>query len=93
MEIVKQGPMRRKPILMPLAMIEKVNSMAQKNNISFAEVVRNAVDAFHSQSTIEEDALLESLADTMIETTKNLVGRIDELEARINKTHAILERR
>jgi len=40
MKIVKQGPMQRKPILMPLGMIETVNGIARKNNISFAEVVR-----------------------------------------------------
>lgn len=94
MEAMRQeGPMQRKPILMPTRMIERVNSIAKERNVSFAEVVRDAVNAFSSQSTVEEDALLESLADTMIETTKTLTRRIEELEKKINETHEILASR
>lgn len=40
---IQQEAMRREPILMPSHMINKI---AQDRKVSFAEVVREAVDAF-----------------------------------------------
>ncbi len=85
--------MRRKPVLMPLAMIEKVNRIATKNNVSFAKVVREAVDAFDGDLSKEDETLLEALAETMIETTRQVVGKIKATEKRLDKTHCILEGR
>ena len=59
--------------------------------MSFAEVVRDAVAAFDEGAESEENELLEALADTMIETTRTLTRRIEELEKKLNETHAILE--
>jgi hypothetical protein len=83
--------MRRKPIMMPPGMIEKVDSIAKQRDVSFAEVVREAVNAFGKQSTSEDEYILDVLADTMIQTTENLIKKIDELEKRLNETHALLE--
>jgi len=87
----RQEPMQRKPILMPPGMIKNVNIIAKTRNVSFAEVVREAVRVFADQPTQDDEALLEALAKTMIETTKTLSKRIDELEKQLDKTHAILE--
>ena len=83
--------MLRKPILMPPSMIDKVAKIANERKVSFAEVVREAVDAFDGDLSMEDEALLEALADNMIKTTREVVEKIDAIEKRLDETHAILE--
>lgn len=83
--------MLRKPILMPPSMIDKVDKIANKRKVSFAEVVREAVDAFDGDLSLEDEALLEALADTMIKTTHEVVEKIDAIEKQLDETHAMLE--
>jgi len=83
--------MLRKPILMPPSMIDKVDKIANERKISFAEVVREAVDAFDGDLSMEDEALVEALADTMIKTTREVVEKIDAIEKRLDETHAMLE--
>jgi hypothetical protein len=83
--------MLRKPILMPPAMIKKVDSIAKQKKVSFAEVVREAVNAFSEKPNSEDELILNALADTMIQTTENLIKRMDEIEKRLDETHALLE--
>jgi hypothetical protein len=83
--------MLRKPILMPPSMIKKVDSIAKRKKVSFAEVVREAVNAFGGKPTSEDEQILDALADTMIQTTKNLVDKINEIEKRLDNTHALME--
>ncbi|MCD4719486.1 MAG: hypothetical protein K8S13_06455 [Desulfobacula sp.] len=87
----RQETMLRKPILMPPVMIKRVDQIAKTKKVSFANVVREAVDAFNSESSNEDDAFLEALADTMIKTTQELVKKIEEIEKRLDDTHAMLE--
>lgn len=87
----EQQTMRRKPILMPPSMIERVDRIAKSKNISFAAVVRDAVNAFDDGETTEDEVLLDALADAMIQTTRGLVAKIDELEKKLDETHAMLE--
>ena len=87
----RQETMLRKPILMPPTMIDKVDKIANDRKVSFAEVVREAVDAFDGDLSMEDEALLEALADTMIKTTQEVVKKIDEVEKRLDETHAMLE--
>jgi len=82
--------MLRKPILMPSSMIDKVDKIANKRKVSFAEVVREAVDAFDGDLSMEDEALVEALADTMIKTTREVVEKIDAIEKRLDETHAML---
>ena len=90
-ESARQETMLRKPILMPPSMIDKVDKIANERKVSFAEVVREAVDAFDGDLSMEDEALLEALADTMIKTTREVVEKIDAIEKRLDETHAILE--
>ena len=83
--------MLRKPILMPPSMIEKIDKIANARKVSFAEVVREAVDAFDGDQSMEVEALVEALADTMIKTTREVVEKIDALDKRLDETHAMLE--
>ena len=87
----QQETMLRKPILMPPSMIEKVDKIAYDRKVSFAEVVREAVDAFDGDLSMEDEALVEALADTMIKTTQEVVKKIDEVEKKLDETHAMLE--
>jgi hypothetical protein len=83
--------MLRKPILMPPGMIKKVDSIAKQKKVSFAEVVREAVNAFSEKPNSEDELILNALADTMIQTTENLIKKMDEIEKRLDETHALLE--
>lgn len=83
--------MLRKPILMPPGMIKKVDSIAKQKKVSFAEVVREAVNAFSGKPNSEDELILNALADTMIQTTENLIKKMDEIEKRLEETHALLE--
>ena len=83
--------MRRKPVLMPPEMISKVDRIARGRNVSFAKIVREAVDAFDEDYAMENSALLEALADTMIQTTKDVGEKIEAIEKKLDETHALLE--
>jgi hypothetical protein len=83
--------MLRKPILMPPSMIKKVDEIAKRKKVSFAEVVREAVDAFDEDVTSEDEQLLDFLAETMLATTEGLLTKVDELEKQLDETHALLE--
>ncbi len=83
--------MLRKPILMPPSMIDKVDKIANERKVSFAEVVREAVDAFDGDLSMEDEALLEALADVMIKTAREVVEKIDAIEKQLDETHAMLE--
>ncbi len=91
-ESAQRETMLRKPILMPPSMIEKVDKIAGEKKVSFAKVVREAVNAFDGEAP-QDDIILEALAETMIKTTQDVVGKIDEIEKRLDATHAILEAR
>jgi len=39
----------------------------------------------------EDEFVLDALADTMIQTTENLIKKMDEREKRLDETHALLE--
>lgn len=83
--------MQRKPILMPPKMISKIDEIARGKKVSFAAVVREAIDAFDSDLPMEHTALLEALADTLIQTTREVVKKMDAVEKRLDETHAMLE--
>lgn len=83
--------MQRKPILMPPEMISKVDRIARGRNVSFAEVVRDAVDSFDDEMSAGNAALIEALAETLIQTNRDVVAKIDAVEKRLDETHAILE--
>ncbi len=87
----RQETMLRKPILMPPSMIDKVDKIANDRKVSFAEVVREAVNAFNGDLSLQDETLLEALADTMIKTTQDVVKKIDEVEKKLDETHAMLE--
>ena len=83
--------MLRKPVLMPPSMIEKVDRIAKNKKISFAKVVRDAVNAFDSETTEDDAKILDALADTMIQTSREVVQRMAEVEKQLDVTHAMLE--
>ena len=80
-ESARQETMLRKPILMPPSMIDKVDKIARNRKVSFAEVVREAVNAFDGDLSMEDEALLETLAETMIKTTQEVVEKLMRLKS------------
>ena len=87
----RQETMQRKPILMPPEMISRIDKIASSRKVSFAEVVREAVNAFDEDLSSDNTALIEALADTMIKTTQEVVAKIEAIEKRLDETHAMLE--
>ena len=87
----RQGAMLRKPILMPPDMIKKVDKIAKSKNASFAEVVREAVNAFDGEDLSDDVIILEVLADTMIDSVKGTIGLLNDVEKKLDATHKILE--
>jgi predicted DNA-binding protein len=85
--------MQRKPILMPPEMISKIDKIARGRNVSFAKVVREAIDAFDGDTSMEDTVMVEALADTLISTTQEVIKQIDAIEKRLDETHALLEAR
>ncbi len=83
--------MIRKQILMYPRQVNKIKSLAKKKNTSAAEMVRQAIDAFDPDVTVDmtESELFElaaarvkeTLADT-ITTRKKVAAALDKLEAR-----------
>ncbi|MBW2611652.1 MAG: hypothetical protein JRD49_09420 [Deltaproteobacteria bacterium] len=83
--------MIRKQILMYPRQVNKIKSLAKKKNTSAAEMVRQAIDAFDPDVTVDmtESELFElaaarvkeALADT-ITTRKKVTAALDKLEAR-----------
>ena len=60
---VQHETMLRKPILMPPSMIKKVDRIAKRKKVSFAEVVREAVEAFGENTTAEDEHILDALVE------------------------------
>jgi len=73
-ESARQETMLRKPILMPPSMIDKVDKIARNRKVSFAEVVREAVNAFDGDLSREDEALLNERLTTLIDK----VNRMDQ---------------
>ena len=83
----QQQNMLRKPVLMPPGMIEEVDKIARNRKISFAKVVREAVDAFNDETSTSDAIILEALAETMLSTTHTIIKKIELIEKRLDKTH------
>jgi len=82
--------MLRKPVLMPPGMIAKVDKIAKNRKISFAKVVREAVDAFNDETSTSDTIILEALAETMLSTTQDIIKKIETIEKRLDETHTKL---
>jgi hypothetical protein len=91
MALAQQKAMHRKPILMPSNMINKINKIAHARKVSFAEVVREAVDAFDENVPAKDAEFLEAMADTLIQSTRDAIRKIEEVEKRLDETHTMLE--
>ncbi|HIP38942.1 MAG TPA: hypothetical protein EYG88_06130 [Desulfocapsa sulfexigens] len=87
----QQETMLRKPILMPPSMIEKVDAIAKRRKVSFAKVVREAINSFDGESSDNDEEILDALADTMIKTTREIVKKMETIETRLDDTHAAME--
>jgi hypothetical protein len=74
-------------------MISKIDKIARGRKVSFAKVVREAIDAFDGDTSMENTVMLEALADTLISTTREVIKKIDAIEKRLDETHAMLEAR
>ena len=92
-----QEPMIRKPILMPAELIQKVEKLAQaasaheNRSVSFAEVVRRALDVYSPELSREDNTILEVLADALIQATEDTVAYLNQVEKKLDETHALFK--
>lgn len=75
----QQQAMQRKPILMPADMILKVERLAETKKVSFAEVVRQAVDAFEAELSADDSDMLEAMVEAYLQTAKAAITKIDQV--------------
>jgi len=78
---------------MPPEMISKIDKIVRGRKVNFAKVVREGIDAFDEGLAMENSSLLEALADAMIQTTQDVVKKIEAIEKKLDETHALLEER
>lgn len=83
--------MERKPVLMPPNLIRRTDAMAEAAGVSFAEIVRRALESYEPEKSAEGGTLLESLAEELIRTNAKTLARLEEVERRLDETHAELE--
>ena len=80
----------RKPIMMAPSQIKLVDNLSkkasqqEKRNVSFAEIVRRAVDAYELSGN-DDEALLNSLLDEIIKTTEETVRGVRELNRKLDQ--------
>ncbi len=80
----------RKPIMMAPSQIKLVENLSkkasqqEKRNVSFAEIVRRAVDAYQMSGN-EDEALLNSLLDEIIKTTEETVREVRKLNRKLDQ--------
>ena len=81
----------RKPIMMDPAQIRLVEGLSkkaskkEKRTVSFAEIVRRAVDAYELSGDDDEE-LLNSLLDEIIHTTEETVCNVRKLNQKLDQS-------
>lgn len=85
------APMHRKHIMMSMDMIARVDMIAKEKNVSFAEVIRNAVDDYEETISKDDEALLCKLIDEAVKMTEDTAAKVDEVVRSMNETFDYLE--
>ena len=82
----------RKPIMMAPSQIKLVEGLSKKasdkenRTVSFAEIVRRAVDAYEFSGDDDEE-LLNTLLDEIIHTTEETVREVKKLNKKLEQSH------
>ena len=88
---ITEEPMVRKPILMPPALIRKVEKMAKQATkeenraVSFAEIVRRALTDYEPKAA-DENELVDALLDGIITSTQETVAEVRKLNRKLDKS-------
>ena len=77
-----------KTIRIPSNLIAKVDRITREKNLSFSEVVRQAIDAY-----IEHEELLEAMVEMAIKANQESVKKVDALIKRMDETHGMFKER
>ena len=86
-----EGAMVRKPILMPPALVqrvEKISKQASKDEnrtVSFAEIVRRALTEYEPNAA-DENELVDALLDGIIASTQQAVAEVRKLNRKLDKS-------
>ena len=89
--MVAQATKIRKPIMMAPSQIKLVEGLSkkasekEKRTVSFAEIVRRAVDAYELSGDDDEE-LLNTLLDEIIHTTEETVREVKKLNQKLNQS-------
>ncbi|MGI9303565.1 MAG: hypothetical protein ACR2RB_12810 [Gammaproteobacteria bacterium] len=81
----------RKHVLMEPSLIRRAEALAAKDEISFGEIVRRALLAYDPEAA-DDDATLEALAEALIVSQKETIAYLDQLDRKLDNTHARLQK-
>ncbi len=95
---MKDEAMVRKPILMPPTLILKIEKIAEtaskfeSRTVSFAEVVRRALNNYDPALDGSDEEMIEALLDGVIKSTKETVMTVHKLNKKLDKSYKELTR-
>jgi len=81
----------RKPIMMAPSQVKRVQLLSskasnkEKRTVSFAEIVRRAVDAYELSGN-DDEALLNALLDEIIHSTEETTEEVKRLNAKLDRS-------
>ena len=83
--------MVRKPVLMPPVLVGHVEQLAkraskeEKRPVSFAEIVRRAVNDYRPDNT-DGDEIIETVLDEIIASTRETINEVRRLNRKLDKS-------
>ncbi len=90
--MVATATMTRKPIMMTPSQIKLVEALSkrasekEKRTVSFAEIVRRAVDAYEASGDDDEE-LVNTLLDEIIHVTEETVREVKKLNQKLDQSN------
>jgi hypothetical protein len=72
---------------------KRMEFLAQEQGVSFAEIVRRALDAYPPKISAEEEETLQALADAVIRSAREADAALDAMESNLSRLEQGMEER
>jgi hypothetical protein len=72
---------------------KRMETLAQERGVSFAEIIRRALDAYPPKISAEEEETLQALADAVIRSAREADAALDAMEANLSRLEQGTEER
>lgn len=87
-----EGPMLRRINSFPADLVARIDHIAKEQGESFSEIVRRACWSYSPELGNDDEKLLESMLDMLIEDTNKVASYITTVEKKLDKTHKELKK-